>query len=228
MTAGMAMGQGGGGGWEQPGLSRTEFNALEARVTALEYVSPTVTLSGGSAYVKGQTVANPALTFTLNKTMTARNLTGAVTTNLGAGTSGTYTDTGRNLDMNSATKTYTMVVSDGTASATNTTTYSWTNRRYVGQSTNTVWDNAEIIALTASTQAKGASGTQLDMVGEYVVVAYPLSLGLCSSFTIAGFPDSNLIVSTNSVTNAYGYAENYLVYRNENALTAGSVIYVLQ
>jgi hypothetical protein len=104
-------------------------------------------------------------------------------------------------------------------------TVTFTNRRYVGASATTNQTNAEIIALTASTQAKGASGTTGALSAEYLVIAYPASLGACTAFSLGGFSTTAWPSVTKAVTNAYGYAESYIIYRTENAQTTGGIAY---
>jgi hypothetical protein len=199
------------------------YSTVQAALDALLYVAPSITaLTGGGTYIKGQTVTNPAITWTVNKTMTTRAISGVATATLGAGGSGTYTDTGRNL---TTTGTYTLTVGDGTGTDAENEVFTFTNRRYVGASATTNQTNAELISLTASTQAKGASGTTGALTAEYIVIAYPASLGACTAYSLGGFSTTAWPSVTKAVTNAYGYAESYLVYRSENAQTTGGIAY---
>jgi hypothetical protein len=199
------------------------YTNVQDALDALLYVAPSITaLTGGGTYIKGQTIADPAITWTVNKTMTTRGISGVATATLGAGGSGTYTDTGRNL---ATSGTYTLTVGDGTGTDSEGETFTFTNRRYVGASATTNQTNAEIIAMTASTQAKGASGTTGALTAEYLVIAYPASLGACTAFSLGGFSTTAWPSVTKAVTNAYGYAESYLVYRTENAQTTGGIAY---
>ena len=199
------------------------YTNVQDALDALFYVAPSITaLTGGGTYVKGQVVTNPAITWTLNKTMTTRAISGVATATLGAGGSGTYTDTGRNL---ATTGTYTLTVGDGTGTDSEGETFTFTNRRYVGASATTNQSNAEIIAMTASTQAKGASGTTGALSAEYIVIAYPASLGACTVFSLGGFSTTAWPSVTRAVTNAYGYAESYYIYRSQNAQTTGGIAY---
>jgi hypothetical protein len=199
------------------------YSTVQAALDALLYVAPSITaLTGGNTYIKGQTIADPAIVWTVNKTMTTRAISGVATATLGAGGSGTYTDTGRNL---ATSGTYTLTVGDGTGTDSEGETFTFTNRRYVGASATTNQSNAEIIAMTASTQAKGASGTTGALSSEYIVIAYPASLGACTAFSLGGFSTTAWPSVSKAVTNSYGYAESYYVYRSENAQTTGGIAY---
>jgi len=192
------------------------------------YVAPVLTsFTGGATYYKGQVVTNPALTWVVNKTLTGRTLSSDLTYDLGAGGSGTYTDTGRNLDKDTAIKDYTFVGTDGTTSITGTTSYSFTNYKYVGPLNHTPALNSDILAFTASTQSKGASGTTTNLYSQGILICYPASLGYCNIFNLGGISVSSNTwpVATQSVTNAHGYAESFIIYSTTNLLTAGSMSY---
>ncbi len=195
--------------------------------TVTAAVSPTVSLTGGTTVEKGSTVANPAVTWDVNETMTNITLSGpglASTNVTGVGGDDSYTDTGRNLTTNG---TYSIIVydSDGN-SASDTTSWTFTNRRYMGESTNRIPSNAELLAMNVSWQAKGGSGAASPS-GEYIIVAYPATLGACSSFVLGGFSTDPWPLGTNSVTNASGFAESYLIYSSDNLLTSGAITYDL-
>ena len=226
-TAGVGDGASGGSA-DLISYSNTSYPALtnvDLALNSLLYAEPTVSLSGSAAKYNGQAVTNPVVTWIANKTMTARALSGIVVTNLGAGGSGSFTNSVV-LDKDSSTKYSRIIVSDGTSSKTSTTTWTWTNLRYVGATSNTVWTNAQFLAMTTTTQAKGASGTATGLADQYLCIAYPSGLGSCTVFSISGFPAeaSDWPVIVQSITNQYGYAENYLVYRSLNALN-GSQAY---
>ena len=199
--------------------------AARGRLDALEYSAPSITsLTGGGTHYKGQVVASPVITWTVNKTMTARAISGVLAVDLGAGGSGNYTDVGRNMDKDSPVKTYTLTVGDGVGTDAEGETWTFTNYKYVGASAVSPPDNDLVVAMTASAQTKGASGTAAGLATEYIVVAYPASLGAATVFKLGGLTSSDWDLTTFNITNAHGFAESFRVYVSPDPLV-GSMSY---
>ena len=191
-------------------------NVKEA-LDALLYVAPVGTLSGGTSYDIGRTITNVDLTFTCNKTMTNRAITGGGTNVvLGAGGSGSYTLTNA---LASTNVTYTFTVTDGTATNASTTSLYFRNRKYYGFNdvTNSI-NNAQILALSESTltTTRTISATDLTPSGtNYIWVCYPASFG-AATFKLNGLTSTDWLAETNNFVNMYGYTNSYLRYRSPN------------
>lgn len=199
---------------------------VAAALDALLYVSPSVTLTGGSTNEKGSTVADVALSWTCNKAMTTRVLSAPVPVgdrDQGAGQNGSYTHVGANLTSNT---TYTITVGDGTSTDAGTTSVVFYNRRYYGVSANAgPLDNSEVLALSAEyATALANTHTYNCTGGRYIWICYPASLGT-ATFTIGGL-EVTYDLTTQDVTNASGYTESFYCYRSHE-LQNGSDITVV-
>ena len=196
----------------QPGYS----NVQEA-LDALFYVSPTVSLSGGGTYDIGRVVTNASLSWTVNKTMVTRNLTGPTNIVFGAGGNGSYVHSNVLMQTSSPQKTYTMTVGDGTGTDADTATFAFLNRKYWGFNnvTNSIND-AQIIALANSqlTTTKDIGPTDVTPSGsQYIWVCYPQSFG-GATFRLNGLLSTGWNVETGNFVNAYGYTNVFLKYRS--------------
>jgi len=97
----------------------------------------------------------------------------------------------------------------------------WYWRIYYGESEDTSLDTeVEIEALRASLLAASASRTYSFLGGGYKWLAYPVSMGLKTTFTdpATGFPVAMEVPITVSLTNQYGITANYYVHRTYNPL----------
>jgi hypothetical protein len=106
---------------------------------------------------------------------------------------------------------------------TRSTSISWAWRIYYGESEDTSLDTEiEIEALRASLLASSASRTYSFLGGGYKWLAYPVAMGLRTTFTdpATGFPVAMEVPITVSLTNQYGVATNYYVHRTYNPLAS--------
>lgn len=193
------------------------YSNVQAALDALLYTAPTVTLSGGSTYDVGRVVTNIALTFTCNKTMTSRTITGGGTNvSLGAGGSGSYTLTNA---LKSTQTTYTATVTDGTSTNTGTTTLYFYNRKYWGFNdvTNSISDSQiKLLGTNQLTTTKVIGPENLTPSGtNYIWVCYPASFG-AATFKLNGLPSTSWLIETNDFVNDYGYTNSYLRHRSPN------------
>ena len=183
------------------------------------YVSPTVTLSGGSSNETGSTVTNVALSWICDKTMTTRLLSAPVPIgdrDQGAGQNGSYTHTGANLTTNT---TYTITVGDGTNTSTGTTTVAFYYKKYYGNQANSTLTDPQIIALATSALASSRATTfSQTCANEYIYVCYPASWGT-ASFKINGLTSTAWTLVTRTFVNASGNSSSYNIYRTDNLLT---------
>jgi hypothetical protein len=191
------------------------YTNVQDALDALLYVAPSVTISGGTIYDIGRTITNVSLTWTVNKTMTSRVLSNGATADFGAGGSGSYTVTNAN---DSAATTYTITVGDGTGTDADSTVNYFRHRRYWGYSDEATLTDAHVRALTSElATARTTSKTGLAPTGnQYLYMCYPASWG-AGYFILGGYP-TVFVVSTNSFTNAYGYAESFLINRSPNLI----------
>lgn len=221
--------------WDQPlyynsgtetaylGYSTADFAIINGELRL--YVAPTVSLSGGSTNEIGSTVANVALTWTCNKSMTTRVLSAPVPTgdrDRGAGQNGSYTHTGANLTTNT---TYTITVGDGVNTAQGTTSVNFRSKRYWGTSASTSLNDAGILALSGElATSRGKSFTQ-NGNGQYIYYVYPASWG-AATFTVNGLLNTDWTLTTQTHVNASGYSTSYYVYRT-NTIQNGTGISIV-
>ncbi len=118
--------------------------------------------------------------------------------------------------------TFTMSTTDGTTSATASTTVTWLNRRYWGIfPTFTALNSAQILGLTGAGVGSGneLSTTKVQTrdgingAGSHIVFAWPTTFGT-PSFIVNGFTSTawTKINNTYSFTNTNGYITNYDVW----------------
>ena len=127
----------------------------------------------------------------------------------------------------SNTTTYTLTTSDGTNTITPSATLSYYHRRFWGVSINSFLTESEIESgSTELSNSKSKSITFNCTGGRRFWYAYPTYLGLASA-SVNGFPFSGWIGGTTpqtiSITNSYGYTENYYYYMVSN-IQNGSAI----
>ena len=199
---------------DQVSYHHPTLDTVEKALDYLLYVSPSVSLSGGSTNEKGATVTNVTLTWSTNKTMTSRLLSSPVPIgdrDQGAGGSGSYVHSGANLTANT---TYSILVSDGTNSASSSTGVSFYNRRYYGSNSNSgPLTNAQILSLSKEYCSGRACTHTYDCTGgQYIWICYPASFGT-ASFTVNNLP-TTFLLTVQSVTNNSGYIESFNCYRS--------------
>lgn len=205
----------------------TTYTTVSAALDALLYVSPTVSMTGGTTNEKGITVANVSLVWTCNKVMVTRNLSAPVPIGdraQGPGQNGSYTHTGANLTSNT---TYTMTVNDGTNTANGSTNVVFYNRRYYGTSTSVgPLTNGEILALSKEFCSSRSNSHTYDCSGgKYIWICYPASFG-AATFTVGGL-EVTFDLTIQSVTNDSSYAESFYCYRSHEIQTGSDITVVV-
>jgi len=213
----------------------TATNQVSARqALGLQAYTNTLTNSVGTVEI-GSTVSNVTVGWTIsptNATYALRQLGGAGATNTITNNASTLAFS--NLSLSNDT-TWTLTVGDGQG-VTNTATTAVLFQNYIiwGRSTNTTLDNAALQSLhTSGGGANRAFSTSrnrsitLDGGGQYLYIAYPAGFG-AATFTVGGLPNSAWTVSTNSYTNASGYATNYLIYRTDTIQNGTGINIVVQ
>ena len=117
-----------------------------------------------------------------------------------------------------ATTTYTLAAtSNSDIKKSKSATITFANGVYYGKSTTSTYDSALISGLTKQlSNSKGRTITVNAGAGEYIFYCIPSRLGTCS-FNVGGFDGGFSKVATIEFTNSDSYAENYDIYKSDNA-----------
>lgn len=192
------------------------------------FIQPTVSLSGGGSYEKGQTIEDVDLSWVCNKTMATRNLSSPVPEAdrlRGEGQNGSYTHTGANISTNT---TYSITVSDTINSATATTSLSFKLMFYWGISDETSLNNAQVLALNK--ELKTASEEiefPIDAEGQYIYFLYPTEWGAKDVY-VNGFVMTDWELSVVPITNPFGNVTNYNMVRSTIKQNGDNIIITLK
>lgn len=164
----------------------------------------------------GNRVTSVILSWGLNKTPTTLTLDGV---NQTLTTNGGTEFSGQNITKD---KTYTLRATDERGSTTaKTTSITFLNRIYYGASgtfTPSVFGGE-----LASSKSKTFTVTAGE--GAYIWYAVPTRFGTCS-FKVGGFEGGFSLVSTESLSNFYGYSEQYYIYRSDNTNLGATTVVV--
>lgn len=154
-------------------------------------VSPKLTWNYTHSTIKSQTINNTAV----ENTLRTKTFTGVTTTT-----------------------TYTLVAtSNSGVQKSKTATITFANGVYYGKSTTSTYNNALISGLTKQlSNSKNRTITVNAGAGEYIFYCIPSRLGTCS-FNVGGFDGGFSKVATINFTNSDNYAENYDIYKSDNA-----------
>lgn len=168
----------------------------------------------------GSTVSSVALSYALTKAAKTIKVNNASVSNTAA--SGTITRTGTWTGSTPQTKhDFVLSVTDerNWTAPTKTASLVFQNQVYYGAaSVPSTLNSAFVTGLTkvfdGNTRKRTVSVTAGS--GKYIYYAVPTRLGTCT-FTVGGFTGGFTLAGTVSVTNSSGYAENYYVYKSDNA-----------
>ena len=154
-------------------------------------VSAKLTWNYTHSTIKAQTINNEAIEGTLR----TKTFTGVTTTT-----------------------TYTLAAtSNSDIKKSKSATITFANGVYYGKSTTSTYDSALISGLTKQlSNSKGRTITVNAGAGEYIFYCIPSRLGACS-FNVGGFDGGFSKVATIEFTNSDSYAENYDIYKSDNA-----------
>lgn len=197
-----------------------DITTVQEALDQLLYVAPRISsFTGGNTYEIGSTVNTVTLNWTLNKTVTSQSLNqgiGAIDATLR-----TYTISDAALTSNT---TYTLTVSDGTNSATASTSLYFRYKRYWGTSANTELTNEEILALSQEYSTSRTQSRTFDCSGgQYFYLVIPTEFCSGISFKVNGLAFSAVVANTIEFTNASGYTASYNVYRPTNIQTGSAI-----
>ncbi len=104
-------------------------------------------------------------------------------------------------------------------SASTSITHTFVNRRFWGVSTTAsgyTEANVEALANTELSNSKANTFSVTAGAGEYIIYSYPSRLGT-ATFTVGGFEGGFNTPETVSITNGFGFTENFYVYRSINS-----------
>ena len=154
-------------------------------------VSAKLTWNYTHSTIKSQTINNEAI----ENTLRTKTFTGVTTTT-----------------------TYTLAAtSNSDVKKSKSATITFANGVYYGKSTTSTYDSALINSLTKQlSNSKGRTITVNAGAGEYIFYCIPSRLGTCS-FNVGGFDGGFSKVATIEFTNSDSYAENYDIYKSDNA-----------
>ena len=181
------------------------YNALDTRVTALEYEDIKINHLAATPAVCEMGSSNTViLTWELNKSATTQNINGEEV----VGNTKIYTGI-------TAPQTYTLIVSDGTTSTSEALTVDFANQIYYGALANIT--SATITSLQKVLSNEKARRVTVDAgTDKYIVYAIPSRLGNVV-FYASGFEGGFENPVEYILTNSNGYRESYLMYRSTNA-----------
>ena len=180
----------------------------------------------------GSSVSNAVLSWSVSKPTSSIILTLPTGSSVSVNGKTSHTDT----NTYTANKTWTLKAteengkSDGTyATATVTATLSFLNGVYYGVSSDSgiaASDSDAILALTKSLRSSKLTSFNVTAgAGQYIYYCLPKRMGTCS-FNVGGFDGGFSLVSDGSFTNASGYAEDYYIYRSDNASLGATTVTV--
>jgi hypothetical protein len=209
-----------------------EIIPLSGGQIRIQFYTPiTITsFNGGGTYEIGQTIPTTNLSWSLNKPETLQQIDQGI---------GILTNGIRNysyLTPISSNTTFTLSVTDGTTNSNASTSLQFLSRRYWGASSSVAaLSSANILALANSELASNRTrNTSTNCTGgNRVVMAYPTSFGLATvkdgnGFTFQDWVDQFGSPSVSpyiiSITNLYGYTQNYYIYQTFNFYNGSSVV----
>lgn len=197
--------------------NENRIKALEDAVADLNYKAISISSFSASPSTAemGSTVSSVTLSWGVNKTPTALTLDGSI---IGVNDkSKTVTGTFK------SNKTWTLKATDERdAVATKTASLSFLNGIYYGVSVEpNTYDSAFLLdgidrGLNKTLRnSKLTSFSETPGGDEYIYYCLPKRMGTCS-FKVGGFDGGFTLVDTIAFTNAFGYTEDYFIYRSDN------------
>lgn len=175
----------------------------------------------------GQVISSATLNWAINKTETSQSLNNSI---------GSITNGQRSYVHStsiSSNRTYTLTASDGTTSDNASATLTYMSRRFYGTTpTATNLTESDVEAGTNELSTSRNKSITYSAGGNYIFFAYPTSFGLATvkdenNLVVADWRNGGVQTTspyTISVTNGYGYTQNYYVYHSYNPY-AGSVTF---
>lgn len=204
------------------------YPTVKAALDKLLYVAPSITsFTGGGQYENGKSITSVKFTWAVNKTVETQNINNGVGEVDASSRSHVYTPT----TPITSNKTFTLTVSDGTNTATRSTSITFSNKIYWGVSANDTLTNADILAFETSGSAAFASSRVITKTfncsgGKYFYFAIPTSLCNGLKMVVGGLSFTAFTsVEMSDFVNASGKTVSYTVFR-PNSVQNGSSITV--
>lgn len=198
---------------QMPYISDT-YATVQAALDALLYVPLQVTSFGNTVGTVelGGTVASDHLTWAYNKGVVSQgiDLLGAIPPALRAtdDLGGPWT----------ANRTWVLTGSDGTNSASGSTTLRFMQKRYWGPQADPAISDPEIIGLSSEFATNFNQARTITANAQYIYFAFPSSFGT-PQFNVNGLLNTAWTRTTRSFVNASGYPSSYDIWRSDNLLT---------
>ena len=186
---------------------------ISAVLDVEDFKIPTVSVSGGGSYERGNTVNDVTLSWTCNKIMTTRTLSAPVPEDdreQGEGRNGEYTHEGADLTTNT---TYTITVADKYNTATASTSVTFLDKVYYGTSALASLTNQQTLDLGGVLSARADVEFSIDGDGKYIYYLYPSEWGGLDVY-VNGSINNHWDYTLVSITNVYGVIKNYNRYRS--------------
>lgn len=166
----------------------------------------------------GSTVGSVDLTWGINRNPQTQSI------DQGIGSLGVAVRSFEDVGSFTSSRTYTLIVADGTLSAdAATTSVNFRHRRYWGVSASASLNDAAILALSQEFSTNRTQTRTLSPAGQYLYFAYPASFG-AATFTVNGLLNTAWTLETRDVVNASGHTESFRIYRSDNLLTGTYVV----
>lgn len=198
---------------QMPYISDT-YPTVQAALDALLYVPLQVTSFGNSVGVAelGASVASAQLTWVYNKSVVSQSidLIGVLPPTLRTINDGDGPWT--------ANRTWLLVASDGTNSASRSTSLVFMQKRYWGADASVAIDDAGILLLSSEFASSFAQSRTITAAAQYIYFAFPTSFGT-PQFTVNGLLNTAWTKTTRTFVNASGYSSSYDIWRSDNLLT---------
>ena len=202
------------------------YPTVDAALDNLLYVTPNILTftNNVNAVEIGSTVASTTLTWTIDE---SANLTDQ-TLNQGIGSVGTIVRNHTHSDSYTTNRTYTLTITDGINPDNANTSVYFRHKRYWGTSTNTLLNDAQIIALSSELNTTEVMTKTISPSGEYIYFAWPASWDPSppATFTVNGLLNTAWSYITRNFTNASGNTSSFRIYRSDNLLTGSYIIAV--
>lgn len=192
-----------------------------------------VTLSGGTNLEVNQTITNPTfsasysggtpVSATLTNNFDSYTLAGVSPfTSFVTSHSWQRTSFGQSV-------TFTLTANNGTVNKTGTTTYTWLQKAYYGVGSAGQSSSGFITGLASQPITGGrAISFTVNPSNQKIYYAHRTAYGLASptDFIVGGFAGGFTNTATVSITNAFGFTENYYLYESDNLLSGSTTVTV--
>ena len=186
-----------------------DMHNLQDAMDKLLYVRPSVNISGGGIYELGFVKESTTLNWTWNKTIQSQGL------NQGIGGLSPNVRTYVYDTPISSNTTFTITGSDGTNTASASTSVSFYNSYYFGETTTPSVTNEDILGFSSRLANVSIKTTYSfsDAEDYYVYLVFPTNLCGGIRFYQGGFETNDFLLVQRDITNSHGHTAQYNIYR---------------